>query len=229
MNIKQTIANRITESRKQLGITIKELAARTGELSAARISNWEQGTRSPGPVEAKMIAGILNVSPSYLLCLSDDPRGDLVTLSDVLPRFVPLIPLSEVNLSKNKLRALIKSLSPLLEETAKISLDDNIKSITGPNTFATNITDSSMSPDFNPGDIIIADPDKKPKPGQYVIAHIKASKENIIRKYRESGTKSAAKSGFELVALNSDWGTIQVANSKDGVVIATVVEHRRVI
>ncbi|WP_154699594.1 helix-turn-helix domain-containing protein, partial [Legionella pneumophila] len=46
MDIREQIGNRITKARKELGITIKELAERTAELSPARISNWEQGTRS---------------------------------------------------------------------------------------------------------------------------------------------------------------------------------------
>ncbi|WP_457604303.1 helix-turn-helix domain-containing protein, partial [Legionella pneumophila] len=73
MDIREQIGNRITKARKELGITIKELAERTAELSPARISNWEQGTRSPGPMEAKLLADQLNVSAAYLLCLTDNP------------------------------------------------------------------------------------------------------------------------------------------------------------
>ena len=58
MDIREQIGNRITKSRKAVGITIKELSARIGTLSAARISNWEQGTRSPGPIEAKLAIAV---------------------------------------------------------------------------------------------------------------------------------------------------------------------------
>lgn len=227
MNLKQEIAKRITSSRKQLGITIKELAARTQTLSAARISNWEQGSRSPGPLEAKLLAKVLDVSPSYILCLSDNPHGDLHMHAEIMPKYAPLLPLNKTNLTKNKLQEIIQNLSLFSNEIEKISLEDKIKSIAGPNTFATRIEDSSMSPDFKPGDIIIADPDTKPKPGKYVIANIKSSKENIIRKYREADMKSSTKNNFELVALNKDWGTIQINNAKEGVVVATVIGHRR--
>ncbi len=73
--MKKIIGGRITQARKANGLTIKALAERTG-LGAARIGNWEQGTRSPGPEEAKVLSGELQVAASWLLCLTDDPRGE---------------------------------------------------------------------------------------------------------------------------------------------------------
>ncbi|MBY0544733.1 MAG: helix-turn-helix domain-containing protein [Gammaproteobacteria bacterium] len=80
MNInepKKMIGSRIMQSRKVNGLTLKALAERTG-LRATRIGNWEQGTRCPGPAEAKILARELGVAASWLLCLTDDPRGELV-------------------------------------------------------------------------------------------------------------------------------------------------------
>lgn len=77
MNIKKVIGNRITQARRAEGILIKDLAERTG-LGATRISNWEQGTRSPGPVETKILSRELKVAGAWLLCLTDDPRGENV-------------------------------------------------------------------------------------------------------------------------------------------------------
>ena len=75
MNFKEIIASRITQARKAKGITIKELSIRTETLSPARISNWEQGTRSPGPEEAKLLSKSLDVAASWLLNLTDNPKG----------------------------------------------------------------------------------------------------------------------------------------------------------
>ena len=77
MNLKKIIGSRITQARKANGLTIKILAERTG-LGAARIGNWEQGTRSPGPEEAKILSRELHVAASWLLCLTDDPRGEFL-------------------------------------------------------------------------------------------------------------------------------------------------------
>ncbi len=65
-------------ARKANGLTIKILAERTG-LGAARIGNWEQGTRSPGPEEAMVLSKELRVAASWLLCLTNDPHGELLT------------------------------------------------------------------------------------------------------------------------------------------------------
>jgi len=105
MDIKPEISNRITQSRKAMGITIKELAARIGSLSAARISNWEQGTRSPGPVEAKLLAKELNVSASYLLCLTDNVQGELSQSSGSGSRFIPVLKMSDAPKAKELLDA----------------------------------------------------------------------------------------------------------------------------
>ena len=83
MNFKKNIGNRITQARKANGLTIKALAEKTG-LGAARIGNWEQGTRSPGPEEAKILSKELNVAGSWLLCLTDHPRGEWIDDDQVI-------------------------------------------------------------------------------------------------------------------------------------------------
>ncbi|HCJ1069244.1 TPA: helix-turn-helix transcriptional regulator [Legionella pneumophila] len=77
MNIKKIIGSRITQARKANGLTIKVLAERTG-FGVARIGNWEQGTRSPGPEEAKILSKELQVAASWLLCLTNNPQGELL-------------------------------------------------------------------------------------------------------------------------------------------------------
>lgn len=73
--MKKIIGSRIKQARKANELTIKVLAEMTG-LGAARIGNWEQGTRSPGPEEAKILSRELKVAGAWLLCLTDDPRGE---------------------------------------------------------------------------------------------------------------------------------------------------------
>ncbi|AMV15557.1 transcriptional repressor DicA [Legionella pneumophila] len=78
--MKKIIGSRIAQARRANGLTIKVLADRTG-FGAARIGNWEQGTRSPGPEEAKSLSKELQVAASWLLCLTDDPLGERVEKS----------------------------------------------------------------------------------------------------------------------------------------------------
>ncbi len=223
MEINQDIASRIRECRKAVGITIRELAARTKEFSPARVGNWEQGTRNPGPREAKVLADVLGVSPAYLLCLSNSTKGDLHLQNDFLPRYIPLISLEEAKLNEKNLQNLIKNLSPYANDENKIPLDKLTQENAGKNTFATIILDNSMSPEFKPGDIIIADLDRKPKPGDFVIAQIDTT--HIVRKYREIGRNTNKNSPIELLPLNEDWATSQIHNSKEGKISATVISQ----
>ncbi|HAU2515998.1 TPA: helix-turn-helix domain-containing protein [Legionella pneumophila] len=81
MNMKKIIGSRIMQARKTNGLTIKVLAERTG-LGAARIGNWEQGTRTPGPEKAKILSRELKVAASWILCLTDNPLGEFLDNSD---------------------------------------------------------------------------------------------------------------------------------------------------
>ena len=226
MDIKKRIGERIVQSRKNLRLSIKALAEKTGSLAAARIGNWENGTRSPGPTEAMILAKALNVAASYLLCLSDDERGEIAIQESLLPRVVPIVSLSDAYQYAKASQQTHKNISAFSESQAKISLENKSKETVSKNAFAITLLDNSMHPKFSVNDILIVDPEKKPQPGDFVLAHINTSGHNIIRKYRESEQHSTKNKSCELIALNPDWGTVRVSNANEAVILATVVEHR---
>ncbi|VEG91773.1 helix-turn-helix domain-containing protein [Legionella spiritensis] len=219
MSIKERIGERITQSRKALGITIKELAARTGELSAARISNWEQGTRSPGPMEARLLANVLNVSASFLLCLTDNPGGEISTSSNAI-QLLPILTFKEAYGAKEYLHQ-----NNILEDSKTKIIIDNIKGRKpGDHAFAVEIEDNSMEPSFHKHELIIVDTGIAPNPGDYVLAYIPQKNQTYLRKYSESSSKDCL---YQLIAHNELWATIEVTNNKDAVIVGTVIEHRR--
>ena len=71
MDIKKEIGQRIYEARKGKGLTRKALAELTDDLKPSRISNWEYGMRTPGPEEVKQLSKALDVSPAFLMCLTE--------------------------------------------------------------------------------------------------------------------------------------------------------------
>jgi transcriptional regulator with XRE-family HTH domain len=223
VNSKQRIGDRIATCRKERGFTLKELAEKTS-MSGGRIGNWEQGTRSPGPQEAKLLADALGVASSYLLGLTDSRQGEIHWQNN-LPKSTPIIPLAQINQPKTELLALIHQMTPWSKEKNKIFLTQINSRTIGAHTFATQIEDNSMSPEFLPGDLVIADPDIEPNPGQYVLSHIKSSGKNILRKYRQSESQDL--SHYELTALNPDWGSNYITNREEAQMLATVIEHRR--
>jgi len=215
MDIKPEISNRITQSRKALGITIKELSSRIGTLTAARISNWEQGTRSPGPAEAKLLAKALNVSASYLLCLTDNVQGELSQSSGSGSRFIPVLKIDDAAQAKE----LLNAGSGLLKT---IVVDEFNKSHTSQYLFAVQLEDSSMQPEFNVGDVVVIDAELKPNPGDYVLAYLATKKQTALRKYGE-----ADECLFQLLASNELWATVSVKNTDDVMVVGVMIEHRR--
>lgn len=72
MDIKKEIGQRIKMAREKNGWSLSELAARTTSLQKSRIGNYEQGTRTPGPLEAKELAHALGVSAAYILCVDEE-------------------------------------------------------------------------------------------------------------------------------------------------------------
>ncbi|HAU0495574.1 TPA: LexA family transcriptional regulator [Legionella pneumophila] len=217
MDIREQIGNRITKARKELGITIKELAARTAELSPARISNWEQGTRSPGPLEAKLLADQLNVSASYLLCLTDNPQGDLIQNPENKFRHIPILSMKEAPCA----REILGQQEPFIfEKTILVdSLNPSIKSSA---LFATSVDDSSMQPELNPGDVVVIDSDLQPNPGRYVLVFLTQKKQTVLRRYGE-----ADGCHFQLLASSDLWATVSIKDAHEAQIIGVVVEIRK--
>ncbi len=190
------------------------MSERTKTLSAARISNWEQGTRSPGPLEAKLLSQNLNVSASYLLCLTDNPQGELTHQSGYGHRFIPVLTMIEAQ----HVRELVVG-----SDTERMIVVDGFnKSQHSQCLFAVNVEDNSMQPEFNAGDLVVVDAELSAKPGDYVLAYIPSKKQSVLRKYGEADGCL-----FQLLAANELWATVSVKHVDEAEVIGVVVEYRR--
>lgn len=214
MDIKPEISKRITQSRKALGITIKELASRVGSLSAARISNWEQGTRNPGPVEAKLLAKELKVSASYLLCLTDNIEGDLSQSSEGGARFIPVLKMIDAFKAKELLadgKGFEKSI--VVDEFNRFHKSKSL--------FAVIVEDNSMQPNLHMGDVVVIDRELQANPGNDVLVYFPIKNQTVLRKYGEADGCL-----FQLLASNGLWATISVKNADDARVVGVVVERR---
>ena len=219
MDIREQIGNRVTKSRKALGITIKELSARIdGALSAARISNWEQGTRSPGPLEAKLLADQLQVSASYLLCLTDNLDGELSLNNGTGMRFVPFLTMKEVSIANFSFDQAL-----LYDEREKVIVVNHLnQSKTNAHLFALLIEDTSMQPLLNTGDLVIINTNRIPNPGDLVLAYFPLKNQTILRRYGE-----APDCLFQLLASNALWATINIKNKEDVILYGVMSEFRR--
>lgn len=67
---------RLKSSRKQLGLTQKELA-QSLEIAQSTIANYEKNIRFPGELSLRQLSDFLNVSIDYLLGLSESSKSEI--------------------------------------------------------------------------------------------------------------------------------------------------------
>jgi SOS-response transcriptional repressor LexA len=93
-----------------------------------------------------------------------------------------------------------------------------------PRTFALRIKGESMLPKYNPGDVVIIDPEVAPQAGDMVVAK-NTEEEATFKKYRPRGTNERGEMTFELVPLNEDFATLH--SERDHLhIIGVEIEHR---
>ncbi len=205
MNIKEKIGQRIMNERKAKGLTRKALAELTSELKISRINNYERGDRTPGPTEIKLLADALEVSASYLMCLTDNREGKM-TKSLGMGALIPVLDYKQAIDPASFIQKIKEDVDTKVEF---IPVSTAVSDSIGKNAFALQVKDESMVPEFRINDVLIVDPDTNPKPGDFVVALIEGEQEVIVRKYKQLSASKEVRQ-FELIALNEDWADIRV-------------------
>lgn len=222
MSIKEKIGKRIEIERKTKGLTRKALADLTDDLSQSRINNYERGVRTPGPDEIRQLANALEVSPSFLMCLSDKKNTDN---DSNIPGLGALIPL--LNSKQACTAELIISNLKSDENHDKMEflpISPAVASNASEHTFAYTITDDSMTPEFDKNDIVVIDPQSSYNPGDYVIAQIGSEKQVRLFQYKKL---SFEPKDFEMVSLNENWPNISSKDKKSVKIIGKVIQSMR--
>lgn len=224
MSIKEKIGLRIKQERLNKKLTMKALAQLTENLNISRINNYERGERTPGPEEIKQLAKALDVSPAFLMCLSDDPQGSFKT-----PGLGGLIPLLNYKNAQDPITALKKLTDTLsIEKIDFVPISSSIKKRVGNHVFALPVKDESMSPEFTIEDILIIDPDTFPNPGDFIVVHLVDDSEVIIRKLKQLSIDKDSPE-FELASLNDDWPNIKISFDFKKIFVGTVISLQRTI
>ncbi|MDP3704616.1 MAG: XRE family transcriptional regulator [Legionellaceae bacterium] len=223
MKIKEEIGRRIEEQRKVLGLTRKALADLTDDLKQSRINNWERGIRTPGPEEIKQLAKVLDVSPAFLMCLTDEKQpkkipglGALIPLLDHTQACDPTM---HIQVIRDDLDA---------EKITFIPVSADLSSRLGEHAFALQMLDDSMEPELRRHDILIIDPDKEPKPGEFVAAIVGSSEEVIVRRYKQLSTSNTMPQ-FELLAVNTHWADVRDSAQIKCMLVGSVCGLSRVL
>jgi len=111
MAMKKTLGVRIRELRDDLDLSLRELARRLGDVSAAHISDIELGRRYPSPLLMEKIAKVLKVPLDELQQYDNRaPADDLKRRAEADPTFgFALRKIVEQELSGDELMKLLKN------------------------------------------------------------------------------------------------------------------------
>lgn len=69
---KRAIGRRLAQARADKGWSLRDLEKASGGIfNKSTVGNYEQGTRTPDPWDARALAELLGVRASYLMCLEE--------------------------------------------------------------------------------------------------------------------------------------------------------------
>ena len=189
-----SLGERITICRKSRGLSQMELAVACGWENQGRINNYEKNRREPTLSDIEKIASALHSSPEWLAYEIGLP-----------PKYLPILSIPEGKvpiISWNAVKKWQKSynIRSLISSDAANNPTQAIEYISSPvrpkkKQFALRVKgDSMVSPiagklSFLESDIIIADPEKKPESGNFVVALQNASEAAIFKQYIIDGNK----------------------------------------
>lgn len=201
LNIKKEIGRRLLEARKAKGLTLKELGELAGGLKQTRLTNWEQGTRAPGPEEIKQLANALDVSPAFLMCLSDEMQ---INKTKSLSHLIPLLDHYQACNARLHINA-IREQGPYAD-VVFISVSAALLPELSDEAFALKMSDESMMPEIRVNDVLVIDLLVGPKPGDYVVVKLADKSQTIVCQYKKLSYTSPE---FELFTLNDNWPNIK--------------------
>lgn len=219
LNIKKEIGKRISEARKIKGLTLKALGELTGGLKQTRLTNWEQGIRTPRPEEIKLLAQALDVSPAFLMCLSDEKLSKQTKSPSQLIPLLDSRKACEAKLHIDSIRGQKRS-----SDVIFISVSTALLPELSQEAFALKITNDSMMPEIRVNDVLVIDSAMSPNPGDYVGVNVGGKSEVIVCQYKKLSYTS---SEFELLTLNDHWPNIKVSDGVEVEIIGKVIQNLR--
>jgi len=201
MIIKHEIAIRLQEARKKNKMSAVELSERTG-FSKSRISNWENGRRTPGVDEAKILEDVLRIPATYLLCMnfeeSNEPQYHLIA-KDTFYK----IPLFHGEDLVNGFPEEAKEWLPIpnqIERTLSVDI------------FAFSLADNSMADLFKKDDLVILDKKRSSIHGDFVLIKIHSSNSLLFRKIYFDNS-NMEEQHIKFCALNNEWPEITASSN----------------
>jgi SOS-response transcriptional repressor LexA len=227
-----TIGKTIRKLRKEKGLTLNQMATLI-ESDVGNLSRLERDQQGYSDQIVSKIAGALGVPVSVLFAQDDEeleilrraaegvrppagPFDENVVRVPMGTRPIPVIS----SVQAGALRDMEAPYEPG-DGYAVVYTDDMALSRW---TFSLEVEGESMLPRFQPGDLLIVDPELSPNPGNFVVAR-NGTNQATFKKYRPRGVDEHGNMVFELVPLNEDYPTLR-SDTEKLTVLGVVVEHR---
>lgn len=192
---------RLKETRIKAGLSQENLAIACEWEGRARISNYENGTRSPRPKDVEKLAKVLKVSPQWLQFGEGSDNGVFWPKKDVkFLKKIPTIPLDEVEAWLSGRLTKTVSTMNFISHSHEFDFGNNIffVEIKGDSMISPNHPEDS----YAEGDFALVDPDAKHDEGKTVLF----SQNNAIK------IRKISSDGNELIlkANNSQYPIIKL-------------------
>jgi len=219
--------------RKKLGLNYSKIADEIG-ISAVYISQILRGQRIPKDEILVKLSEVLSLDPSQVLRLAhyekapETARKYLEQSSQMtsLEKFDNVGPYPLGKGQRIPVLGWVQAGKFSPSESADLnplSPDDYIYSdLLGHNLFALRVENDSMEPLFREGDIIVINPNLKPKSGDYVIARLKNRGEVTFKKLIIKDQRVL------LRPLNTNYDDIILNEDEEFEIIGKVVERKTI-
>lgn len=204
---------RLREARLRHRLTLAQVAEQIGVKPQA-VQQWETGKTTPNRDNLLAIASLYGTSPEWLAL-------GLTVSSNTISQ-IGLEPVRAETVSRGRVVAVLPSIDDLIGFDHETWQGPTVRTRgpVGPNATAFKITTRANTPELNPGDEVVIDPDVTPEPGDLVVAVVGDEDMPILRRYRARGQM------VELAPVNTDWETV-VAPKEKVQFFGVVMEHTR--
>ena len=218
-----SLGQRMRQARRRAKLTLEGVGKRLGAMvnrpqgpySAQAVQQWEKDETVPDVPTIRAFADLVRCDLNWLITgifttpLPENGQGVERVYGTTLPggRVVAIIDT-------------LKAVSDPIDYESEESL--HTRNPVSKKGFAIRIFDKRNAPEFEEGDVVVIDPDKKPQPGEMVFAVIDG--EPVFGEYLRLG-RQKSRPAVALAALNSRWEQ-QDLGDKDRVV-GTMTEHTK--
>lgn len=208
-------AKRLNDLMHQKELEINHIVAGTG-ITYEMVRRYKEGLAKPREEKMTKLADFLNVSVEFLMFGKRDAVKGLITKAFRKVREVPVLSWVQAGV--------FNETGDLSYDKTSLLYDDNYPQ----DVYWLEVKGDSMEPKFCEGDLVLIDPHRQAKGGDFVIARDYHSADAMtLKKLRTGFDDKTGKDYLQLVPLNPDYAIVD-SRYKEFVVQGVVLEKKEI-